>query len=372
MPHYIRGTIVSQRPVMTRRSLLLSASALLAAGGAFFAARPARANAYYAGPISDHFDGTIFFNPDGTPPGRFTDLLKWQLGGGRAAWPETWPSPFPSAKPEPRVDVGMIVTFAGHASLLYQTGGLNILTDPVWSQRMSPVSFAGPKRMVAPGIAFDDLPTIDVVLVTHNHYDHLDVATLARLVSRDNPLIITPLGNDAIIHDAVPGARVTVLDWGQAHGERGLTFHCEPCHHWSARSTRDRRHALWAAFVIEGSAGLAYHVGDTGFHRGINYRAAREKFGGFAVAALPVGAYEPRWFMAGQHQNPQEAVEGFQLLNAKLALGHHWGTVQLTNEAIDAPLIALTEALAAAGLAPGRFPALRPGQVVDVAAALAA
>jgi L-ascorbate metabolism protein UlaG (beta-lactamase superfamily) len=355
---------------MNRRNLFLSLGAVLAAGATFFAARPARANAYYSGPVSDHFDGTIFYNPDGTPPGRFTDLLRWQLGGGRAAWPASRTSPFPPAKPPRRVEAdGLSVTFVGHASFLYQTGGLNILADPVWSERMSPVTFAGPKRIVAPGIAFDDLPPVDVIVITHNHYDHLDMATVERLVARDNPLIITPLGNDAIIGAALPQARIAVLDWGASHETGGVTFHCEPCHHWSARGTGDRRHALWAAFVIEGPGGRVYHVGDTGFHRGINYRAAAAKFGSFDVATLPIGAYEPRWFMAGQHQNPEEAVEGFRLLNARIALGHHWGTVQLTNEAVDAPKLALADALAKAGLAPERFIAMEPGQVVKAGAA---
>ncbi|MCU0832243.1 MAG: MBL fold metallo-hydrolase, partial [Rhizobiaceae bacterium] len=188
---------------MTRRSMFLSASALLAAGGALFAARPARANAYYSGPASDHFDGTIFFNPDGTPPGRFADLLRWRFNGERQDWPTARPSRFAQAKPDASVE-GMRITFVGHASFLFQTSGLNILADPVWSERTSPVSFAGPKRVNAPGIAFDDLPRVDIAIVTHNHYDHMDMATLTRLVARDNPMIVTPLGNDAIIRDAIP------------------------------------------------------------------------------------------------------------------------------------------------------------------------
>jgi L-ascorbate metabolism protein UlaG (beta-lactamase superfamily) len=337
----------------------------MAAGSALFAARPAKANAYYSGPVSDHFDGTVFFNPDGTPPGSFADLLKWQFGGGKQSWPNEWPSPFAGAKPVQRVQgKAVAITAIGHASFLFQTGGLNILADPVYSERTSPVSFAGPKRVNPPGIAFDDLPPVDVVIITHNHYDHLDMATLARLVDRHAPLIVTPLGNDTIIRDAIPAANVRGLDWGQAHAFGGMLFHCEPCHHWSARGSRDRRHALWAAFVLDGPAGLIYHVGDSGFHRGINYKAAGKKFGGFLAATLPIGAYEPRWFMQGQHQNPEEAVEAFLLLKAEVALGHHWGTVQLTNEAIDAPRKALHAALDARAIAHQRFRAVQPGEVV--------
>jgi L-ascorbate metabolism protein UlaG (beta-lactamase superfamily) len=354
---------------MTRRSLLLSAGAVLSAGAAFFAARPAQANAYYAGPVSDHFDGTVFFNPGGTPPRSFRDLLRWQFSGERKSWPEERPSPFPLAKPAPAAGPrDMIITHVGHASFLFQVPGSNILVDPVWSQRTSPVSFAGPRRVNAPGIAFDDLPKIDTVIITHNHYDHLDMATLERLVADHDPLIITPLGNDVIIKDGIPAARIIVMDWGQAYEAGALTFHCEPCHHWSARGSRDRRHALWAAFVIESPAGRLYHIGDTGFHDGLNYKAARAKFGSFDVATLPIGAYEPRWFMEAQHQNPDEAVEGFLLLNARGALGHHWGTVQLTDEAIDAPRDALHAALDARGVRRDDFVAALPGQSVTISA----
>ncbi|MGL4405873.1 MAG: MBL fold metallo-hydrolase, partial [Notoacmeibacter sp.] len=164
----------------------------------------------------------------------------------------------------------------------------------------------------------------------------------------------------------IPSARFVAMDWGQNHVVDGLTVHCEPCHHWSARGSSDRRHALWAAFVIESAGGKIYHIGDTGFHSGINYKKAKAKFGTFKVATLPIGAYEPRWFMQGQHQNPDEAVTGFQILGAEIGLGHHWGTVQLTDEAIEAPRNALHAALDKAGLARGRFVALQAGQVIEV------
>lgn len=324
-------------------------------------------NPYYRGPVSDHFDGRSFFNPDGITPKGLGDFLKWQLGRDKAAWPKHYPSPHPAALPERRLPPEAFrLTMVGHATLLIQTGGLNILTDPVWSERASPWHFIGPKRVNAPGIAFDRLPPIDVVLVTHNHYDHLDVATLALLRAAHDPLVLTPLGNDTIIKDAVPAMRVAARDWGQSLAHRGVTFHLEPCHHWSARGLGDRRMALWAAFVVEGPAGRLYHVGDTGFDAGRNYRTARKRHGLFRAAILPVGAYEPRWFMASQHQNPEEAVAGFLASDAGHAAGIHWGTFQLTDEAIEAPLRALEAARAARGLAPERFRPLRPGEVWDV------
>ncbi|MEW6630123.1 MAG: MBL fold metallo-hydrolase [Pseudomonadota bacterium] len=328
------------------------------------------ANRYYSGPPGDHFDGTLFFNPDGRPPARFADLLKWQFGGGRAKWPATWPSPYPQAKPDARIEgEALRLTMVGHASLLIQTAGLNILTDPVWSERASPFTFAGPKRVNAPGIAFADLPRIDLVLVSHNHYDHLDLATLKRLKQSHDPLVITPLGNDAIVGRAVPGMRLGAHDWGdRIDAGRGTAIHVEPAHHWSARGSRDRRMALWAGFVIEAAGGKIYFAGDTGFHDGINYRLMAEKHDGFRLAILPIGAYEPRWFMAPQHQNPEEAVQGMKLCNAAHAAGCHWGTFQLTDEPIHEPAMKLEEALAVEDVQPERFRAMRPGEVWDVPA----
>jgi L-ascorbate metabolism protein UlaG (beta-lactamase superfamily) len=325
-------------------------------------------NPYYQGPVSDHFDGARFFNPDGVEPGGFRDLLKWQFGGGRSRWPKEMTSPPAPARPAVRIEGdGLRVTMVGHASMLIQVAGLNILTDPVWSHRASPFTFAGPKRVVPPGIRFEDLPPIDIVLVSHNHYDHLDLATLKRLEQVHAPHVVTPLGNDTIIRRSAPKGRISVMDWGDRLAiSDGIAIDAEPAHHWSARGTKDRRMALWAAFVISTPAGKIYHIGDTGFHDGINYQAAREKHGGFRLAILPFGAYEPRWFMKGQHQNPEEAVTGMQLCNAAYVAGHHFATFQLTDEAIDAPVTALEGVLREQGIAPGRFRPLRAGEVFDV------
>ena len=236
-------------------------------------------------------------------------------------------------------------SYVGHATVLIQTGGLNFLTDPVWSERCSPFSWVGPKRKNAPGVEFDDLPPIDVVLLSHNHYDHFDIETLKKLRQRHDPLIITPLGNDPILKKHDPHFRIATGDWGdtiELGRDTSVTF--EPMHHWSARGMRDRRNALWAAFVVQGPGGNIYHIGDTGFHGGQNYRAAREKYGGFRFAILPFGAFEPRDFMQHQHQNPDEAVQGHLLCGAQCTLGHHWGTFQLTNESIEDQLALLQQA----------------------------
>ncbi|WP_407941232.1 MBL fold metallo-hydrolase [Mesorhizobium xinjiangense] len=331
------------------------------------------ANSYYQGPASDHFDGRIFFNPNGSPPRPFGDFLKWQFDGKRAKWPAAFPSPHPPARPDLTLDGDRLrVTMVGHASLLIQTAGLNLLTDPVWSERVSPFSFIGPKRVNEPGIAFDGLPKIDAVLLTHNHYDHLDIATLQNLHERHDPLLVTPLGNDAIVRKSVPAMRIACGDWGDSFAlSPELRVHIEPAHHWSARGTGDRRMALWSAFAVEAPAGNVYVAGDTGFHDGVNYRDAAAKHGGFRLAVLPIGAYEPRWFMQGQHQNPDEAVRGMKLAGAAFAAGCHWGTFQLTNEPIEEPRDLLHTALDLHGVDRERFRAMLPGEVWDIPSAAA-
>jgi L-ascorbate metabolism protein UlaG (beta-lactamase superfamily) len=338
-------------------------------GGGAVALTPARANGYYDGPVSDHFDGVRFFNPGGPGPKSLSQLLKWQFGERAQAWPAAFASPHAGAKPAARIPTDRsVVTFIGHASYLVQTGGLNILFDPVYVERASPVQFAGPKRVNAPGIGFDDLPKIDVLLISHNHYDHLDTATIARVWTRDRPRVIAPLGNDAIIKAAVADAKVETLDWNQKlEIAPGVGLDCVPTQHWSARGTRDRMHALWASYVVQGPRHTVYIVGDSGFGDGRTFRHVASRHASIDLALLPIGAYEPRWFMRDQHMNPDDAVQAFVLSGARRAVGHHWGTFKLTSEGVDAPRQDLTTALAAHRVEPERFTALQPGQVVTLA-----
>lgn len=349
---------------MNRRTLLQSVAAVFGVsvvGGTTAAAVRMGKNRYYEGPVSGHFDGVRFFNPDGSPPKGFRDLLKWRMGDAPAEWPSE--VPVVTVRPARRVE-DLTITMVGHATMLIQMQGLNILTDPVWSDRASPVSFAGPKRVTVPGISFEDLPPIDLVLLSHCHYDHMDLATLTRLKAEHDPLVITPLGNDTIIADT--GLRTEVLDWGQSTTFGQLGVHCIPCHHWGARGMGDRSMALWGTFVLTGGGGSVVFIGDTGFDKGRPYSDLHRQFGPIRVALLPIGAYDPRWFMADQHQNPEEAVEGFLLSNATYAIGHHWGTIQLTNEGRDDPKFALKEALAKHNIAPSRFRALEAGEFWEV------
>ena len=353
--------------VLTRRRLFGGLAALGAIAG-LFGLRSATTR-YYDGPVSDHFDGTRFFDPNGSAPKSFADQWRWWRNGERKQWPDWAPSPYSDRPPERVAGPEWRISYVGHASLLIQTAGLNMLIDPVWSERVSPVSFAGPKRHNDPGIPFEALPPIDVVLVSHCHYDHLDVATLSRLHAAHRPRVITPLGNDTIMRDHDSAIRAEAFDWHQ-HVELGpdVAVTLAPMRHWSARGLTDRNKALWAAFIIETPAGRIYHVGDSGYGDGTHFRDARDRYGPFRMAILPFGAYEPRWFMRDQHMNPQEATTAFLALGAELGLGHHYGTFQLTDEAIDAPARALDLARVDANIELDRFRRLQPGEVWDVPA----
>ena len=352
-------------PLFTRRRLLAGFASIGTVAGVF-GLHSATAR-YYDGPVSDHFDGTCFFDLNGPTARTLADQWRWYREGNRQKWPEWAPSPY-SDRPPARVDgPEWRISFVGHASFLLQTSGLNILIDPVWSQRVSPVSFAGPKRVNDPGIAFDALPPIDVVLVSHCHYDHLDVETLSRLHAAHGPRVLAPLGNDTIMRNYDSGIRAEPHDWhNRVELGRGVAVTLVPTRHWSARGLTDRNKALWASFVIDTPAGRIYHVADSGWGDGQHFRDARDRYGPFRLAVLPVGAYEPRWFMSDMHLNPAEAVRAFTVSGAEFALGHHYGTFQLTDEAIDAPVIALGEALDEAKIPRERFAALKPGQVFEV------
>jgi L-ascorbate metabolism protein UlaG (beta-lactamase superfamily) len=292
--------------------------------------------------VSDHFDGTTFVDPHGAKPRRLVELLRWRLSGSGAPWPAWAPGPHMD-HPPPVVDALRIrISFVGHATLLMQSAGVNLLVDPVWSERASPFAFAGPKRVNDPGIAFEKLPPIHAVLVSHAHYDHLDVATLSRLAATHAPRVITPLGNDAVMRRHDPAIAAEAVDWHLRVVLSGaVAVTAVPLRHWSARGLFDRNRTLWAGFVIETPAGRIYHVADSGYGDGHRFREARERYGPFRLAILPIGAYEPRWFMCDHHMNPQEAVAAFRDCGAAFALAHHHGTFKLTDEAIDAPVASL-------------------------------
>lgn len=311
------------------------------------------------GAASDHFDGSRFFNPGVETDRSFADLWRWR----RTRQPARWPEHLPDTPKEPTraaaVQGEMLLTFIGQATVLVQVPGCNILTDPIFSERASPVRFAGPKRVRSPGVALAELPRIDLVLLSHNHYDHMDVPSLRQLQERWAPQVVTGLGNGAYLAKrGLPGA--VELDWWDAcrpFPEIEVTY--VPAQHWSSRTFTDRRRMLWGGHVVRTPAGTLYFAGDTGY--GPHFRDIRERLRP-DVALLPIGAYEPRWFMEAQHMNPDDAVRAHLDLASKLSLGIHWGTFQLTDEAFDAPLVGLAAAKAAHGVPDRDFVAPGPGE----------
>ncbi len=320
-------------------------------------------NPYYQGPISDHFDGVRFFVPNHRVSNCTSDLLKWQFNGEKARWPKRLENRPHQPPPKSVNSDGLSATLIGHATVLLQLGGLNILTDPFLSQRTSPVQWAGPKRVRDPGIAAKDLPEIDVILVSHNHYDHMDLPALRQLHDLYGARIITPLGNAAIMKKAGRPFDITEGDWGDRF-QLGEDLHVTltPANHWSKRTTSDRNMALWSAFVIETRHGPVYFAADTGYGDGRHFRDVRARFGAPRLALIPIGAYEPRWFMSAQHMNPEEAVLAHNDLSAHRSIAIHHGTVQLTDEAIDQPVIDHEIALDKHGVGAENFRVIEPGE----------
>ncbi len=319
-------------------------------------------------PQSDHCDGRRFFNP-GTHVNRgLLDVLRWKFTSRAADWPKSVPvPPPPTLAPAPQ-DGTMQATWINHSTVLLQTRWGNVLTDPVYSERVSPVTFAGPRRVHAPGIAWDDLPPIDVVLLSHDHYDHCDLATLRRLARRSpNTQAVTLLGNGPLLARAGFAAeRIIELDWWQAHPFRdGFHVRATPARHWSNRLSGRRNHRLWGGFFLHAAGRTAHFVGDTGYDETM-FKAVAEHCGSPDLALIPIGAYAPRWFMSAQHCNPAEAVRIHQALGASRSIGLHWGTFQLTDESRDEPPTALAEAVAAAGLADSAFQVIPPGRTIHI------
>lgn len=310
-------------------------------------------------PISDHCDGLRFFNPDSGGQSRgLLQVLRWRLQGGRAKWPAGLVNPaFPP--PPPSVQPGEVaITFINHASFLLRFPGAVVLTDPIFSHRCSPVSWAGPARARPPGIALADLPRPDIVLISHNHYDHMDLPSLRAINRRFAPRFITTLGNAAFLKRQ--GIEAAELDWWQDTAATGLRMIATPARHFSARTPFDRNRTLWAGFMIRSAHGQVLFAADSG--GGPHWGDISARLGAPDVALLPIGAYEPRWFMRAMHMNPADAVQAHQALGARRSVGMHFGTFQLTDEPIDAPLEALAEARQKAGLTAKDFGTLGFGE----------
>jgi L-ascorbate metabolism protein UlaG (beta-lactamase superfamily) len=313
----------------------------------------------YDGPQSDHFNGQLFFNPD-APTGRsFKDFLRWQRTQQRKRWPEWVANRAQPALPETLATGQIALTFINHITFLLQFNGLNVLTDPVYSQRVSPFRSLGPRRVRDPGLAFEALPPIHLVLITHNHYDHLDIETLLRLEQVHSPRFVTGLGNRAFLAGFGIQA-VDELDWWQSVATAGAEVTLTPAQHWSSRGPRNRNRTLWGGFIVRASGRQVYFAGDTGY--GTHFRQVRERVGRVDLALLPIGAYEPRWFMRDQHMNPEDAVRAHLDLDPKVSVATHFGCFQLTDEGIDDPPLELAAACERPGVSPDAFQVLETGE----------
>ena len=280
-----------------------------------------------------HFDGKRYYNPDAPQVPGLHKVLQWKL----TTRPE--PSPSSIADVEPTIPPrrleggGLRATLVNHSTVLLQLAGANILTDPIWSERTGP-RWIGPRRLRNPGVAWEHLPSIDTVLLSHNHYDHLDLQTLHRLAARGDSTFIVPAGVGQLLRSENIGP-VHELDWGEAFSFPSLTIHGVPAMHWSSRGIFDRNKTLWCGYVIEWPERRIYFAGDTAFGR--HFALIREKFGSPHLALLPIGAYEPRWFMSPIHMAPDDAVRAHKILAAKTSIATHHGTFQLADDGIDTP-----------------------------------
>lgn len=341
-----RGQIA---PPARRARLWIGLAALL--GIALFSC--ASVKQPYSGPVSGHFDGERF-HIDHQKTKSLAEVLKWQLSREpEGDWNRDL-TPVQHPVLQQRVlDDELRVTFVNHATVLIQIAGINLLTDPIWSERASPFSWAGPKRFLPPGVEFSRLPPIDVVLISHNHYDHMDLDTVAALRREHDPLFVVPLGNCQYLQMA-DDPRCQELDWWQrVEPENGLLINAVPVQHWSRRGLLDANRALWAGYVVAAGGRSVFFAGDTGW--GDHFAEIRQRLGPPDLAILPVGAYLPRWFMAFQHISPEEAVSAHRELEARRSMAIHFGTFRLADDGQQQPVSELRESLAAAGLAEDTF-----------------
>ena len=304
---------------------------------------------------SDHFDGGRFFNPAG-PALQPLSAVPRLLLSRRTPWPRA--VAVAERDPPGQDGADIVVTFVGHSTFLIQTPAETILTDPVFSDHAGPFGRFGPRRVRRPAIPFDRLPPVSLILLSHNHYDHCDLRALRALAQRSDPAVIAPLGNARLLR-STGLRRIEELDWwDEAASAAGIVL--TPAHHFSARTPFDRNRALWGGFVVTRGKRRIYFAGDTAY--AALFTQIRERIGVVDLALLPIGAYEPRWFMRSVHMNPAEAVQAHVDLGAHRSIGMHFGTFQLTAEGIEDPIRELAHARESIGLAPDTFRTLDFGE----------
>lgn len=313
---------------------------------------------------SQYFNGRRFHNLEGDRGNDkgFMDLIKWRFSRTRKSWPDFLPEIASPTLLQNLENSEVNVTFINHATELIQLANLNILTDPVFSEHLTPFRWLGPKRVRPMGLAWDQMPVIQVVLISHNHYDHLDLPSLIEIAKRDKPLFIVPLGNAKLLK-ANDIENVIELDWWQSHAvNNNQTITLVPARHWSSRFLFDHCRTLWGGYVIQSHSLKLYFAGDTGL--GSHFEMIYNRFGNMDISFLPIGSYAPRWFMQANHINPEEAVRAHQILHSILSIAMHFGTFQLSDEGIDEPIVDLQAAMKKFDIPTGSFVIPENGKTV--------
>ena len=309
----------------------------------------------YKGAQTDHFDGGKFHNPGNVQAKGFFDLIKWVFNREQGSWDEKQ-SPTQTSSPiasSPEVVATDQVTFINHSTFLFRINGLHVLTDPIWSQRASPFQWAGPQRVKSPGLAFEDLPDIDFVIISHNHYDHLDINTIKRLQEEHDPNFITPLGVGAYLKDNGINKWVDLDWWDEKQLSDQIKLTSVPAQHFSGRGTFDRDATLWCGYVLSSEKGHIYFAGDTGY--GDFVKTIAERFGSIDFAFIPIGAYKPIWFMSPIHLSPEDAVKVHQDISARVSVAMHFGTFPMADDGRYEPIMDLQRALQNVGISPREF-----------------
>lgn len=313
----------------------------------------------YTGPVLPHFDGKRFINPGNVKAKGFPDVMKWMFSRKRRPW-KLDSVPEIGDPPPGVVAQGARITFVNHSTFLIQVDGLNILTDPVWSERTSPFRWIGPRRKRPPGILMGDLPRINIVLLSHNHYDHLDIATVIALQERFHPRFIVPLGVGKFLEENGIVSHSELDWWTSVPLDGSISVEAVPAQHFSGRGMFDRDATLWCGYVIKTVLGSIYFAGDSGYNGSI-FREIGARFHP-KVSIIPIGAYKPEWFMSPIHCSPAEAVQIHLDLGSSLSIASHFGTFPLADDGYEDPLNDLRLGLAERGVSEEAFIALKEGR----------
>jgi L-ascorbate metabolism protein UlaG (beta-lactamase superfamily) len=314
----------------------------------------------YKGPVSDHFDGKKFLNPGNVKAKGLTEVLQWMLKRERGEWKENHSQNY-GPRPLKFFKDGIKITFVNHSTFLIQVDGFNILTDPVWSKRVSPFSWIGPKRMRAPGIRFEDLPRIHAVLLSHNHYDHLDIATMRMVFGGHHPQIITPLGVKAFLDSQYIANAKDVDWWDEVSLSESIKVQSTPAQHFSGRGSTDRDATLWCGYMIKTSKGNIYFAGDTGYNEN-TFKEIGARSGEIKISLIPIGAYKPNWFMSPIHTSPADAVKIHLDVKSHRSIATHFGTFPLADDGHDDPENDLKIALKKNNISHEQFIILKEGE----------